>query len=198
LPDQPISIREVPAPGRPAHRSLRARGHQWRRTLSRFARTKRGRWILIASACTAVLLVALLAQGFLTSPAPSVGPPGAAGGDQSLSSLPAPSPSKVKAKAATANDPRLVRNPLAQLRGRFPDNPLYLVPTGLGSAYGSVGGHPRSWSISEQALGSGYLAAIFIQTGKSGTPITCRITVDGKVTSTETTSGGYGRALCLG
>jgi hypothetical protein len=29
-------------------------------------------------------------------------------------------------------------------------------------------------------------------------PVTCTISVDGKATNSETTSGSYGRAVCLG
>jgi hypothetical protein len=72
------------------------------------------------------------------------------------------------------------------------------VPTGLGSTYGVVKRHPKSWSVSERALGRGYLAAVFIQTDRSGAPVTCTVSVDGKVTDRETASGAYGRTVCLG
>lgn len=217
LPATPIDIAEARPP---SHRRLSEHRRRFTRRLTRALNTRRGRWLLIALACAAVLLIGLLAQGFLSSPAPSVGAPDAAGGTSALPSTVSTSPSPVKSKKSSS---QLVQDPVAALRARFPDNPLnhldthalhqvtisasapgpmtvvgYLVPTGLGSAYGTVDGHRSSWSISEQALGGGYLAAIFIQTGKSGIPITCRITVDGKVKSTETTSGSYGRALCLG
>jgi hypothetical protein len=72
------------------------------------------------------------------------------------------------------------------------------VPTGLGSAYDTVKPRGRHWSMTEKALGKGYLAALFIQSGKAGVPVTCTVVVDGRVTNTETTSGSYGRSVCLG
>lgn len=223
LPAAPVEIAETRPAGAPAHRRLSLHRRRFTRRLTRALKTRHGRWALIGLACIAVLLVGLLAQGFLSSPAPSVGVPDAAGGTGALPSTVSTSPSPVKSKPAKDGKSGLVQDPVAALRARFPDNPLnhldthalhqvtisasapgqmavvgYLVPTGLGSSYGTVDGHRSSWSLSEQALGGGYLAAVFIQTGKSGIPITCRITVDGKVKSTETTSGSYGRALCLG
>lgn len=215
--DELLEIRALSGTGQRQHSG---RGG-WRRSTRAALRTKTGRRVLIGLACVTVLLVGLLAQGFLSSPAPSV--PSAAGAVDTSTAVPtSPAPSKGKAnKQGTGST--LVSDPVGALRSRFPDNPLnhlhgaglhqvvisassrgpmtvvgYLVPTGLGSSYGVVKGHPRSWSISEQALGRGYLAAIFLQTGRDGVPITCTVTVDGKVTNTETTSGGYGRAVCLG
>lgn len=194
--------------------------HRWRRRVSGMLKSKRGRWVMIGLACLVVLLIGLLAQGFLSSPAPAISADGHAGGGiGALTPSPSPSPSKGKPGKTGQG---MVKSPLRELRNAFPDNPLnhlntgelhqvvisasapgqmavvgYLVPTGLGSSYGEVRGR-HSWSISEQALGGGYLAAIFIQTDKAATPITCTITVDGRVKSSQTTSGSYGRALCLG
>jgi hypothetical protein len=206
----------------PASARQRQHGRRggWRRSVRQALATKTGRRVLIGLACVTVLLVGLLAQGFLSSPAPSV-PPAAGAVDTSTAVPTSPAPSKAAKKHAAGST--LVSDPAAALRSHFPDNPLnhlhgaglhqvvisatsrepmtvvgYLVPTGLGSSYGVVKGHPRSWSMSEQALGRGYLAAIFLQTGRDGVPITCTVRVDGKVTNSETTSGGYGRAVCLG
>jgi hypothetical protein len=190
----------------------------------RSLRTRQGKWVLILLACAAVILVGLLGGGFLSSPAasPSVSPPAAAG--TGLNPTPHPSPTASSGKASPkATATGLVTDPVATLRAQFPDNPLnhlrgaglhdlvlsasspepiavigYLVPTGLGAPYGSVKTHSTHWSNRQQAIGKGYLAAIFVQTGRSGAPITCTISVDGKVTNTETTSGAYGRAVCLG
>jgi hypothetical protein len=202
--------------------SVADRRHEWSRSVRRFARSKRGRWILIALSCLAVLLIGLLGEGFLSSPAPSVAAPdgGYAAADGLSGSASPSSPANKKDGSKTGT---LVSDPVAALRAKFPDNPLnhlhgpgvhqvvisahsaapitlvgYLVPTGLGPTYGVLKRHPHSWSISEQALGRGYLAAIFIQAGRDGVPITCSISVDGKVTNSQTTSGGYGRAICLG
>lgn len=188
-------------------------------------RSKRGRWVLVGLACVAVLIVGLLAQGFLSSPAPAVSVPGVAGGG--ANSTPPPNP----LSSGSTNKPHnggtgtdVVGNPVQRLRNLLPnDNPLnhlrggqlhdvtisvstpghiqvlgYLVPTGMGSSYGQVHTDHKTWSLHEQAAGSGYLAAIFIQSDKFGSPLTCSVAVDGKVTNTETTSGSYGRAVCLG
>jgi hypothetical protein len=214
-----------PRPGAgPAHsKGIRSAPQRWRRRVSQFVRSRRGRWVLVALACLVVLVVGLLAQGFFNSPAPAVSVPNAAGGAGLGTSPPAsPSPSKTSTKAGQGGN-QLVSNPVARLRQLMPDNPLnhlqtgqlhqvvisasapgrmavvgFLVPTGMGETYGSRNGANHSFRLSQQALGGGYLAAIYLQTGKSGTPITCTITVDGKVTSSQTTSGSYGRALCLG
>jgi hypothetical protein len=212
--------------GAAAHRKLLRRGpDRWRRRMKSLVRTKRGRWTLVGLACALALIVGLLASGFLSSPAPAVSPPGAAAGGSDLGLTPSPIPSS---SPATHHKPGskqsgLVQNPVNQLRQALPDNPLnhlnrallhnvrisasapghmavlgYLVPTGLGAAYGAVHTNSHSWSMSEQALGKGYLAAVFIQTGRSGIPITCTVTVDGRVTSRETASSPYGRAVCIG
>jgi hypothetical protein len=211
-----------PRPGDGGHR--RSRRQRWTRRIRRGLRSKRGKWVLVALACIAVLVIGLLAQGFLGSPAPAVHLPQAAGGGSLSTPPPDPSPSHSKgAHGHKHSNGQVVTDPVQHLRNVLPDNPLnhlqggklhevtitatsagpmpvigYLVPTGMGSAYGSVGGHRSPWSLHEQALGSGYLAALFIQAGRDGQPVTCTITVDGKVTSRESTSGGYGRAVCLG
>ncbi len=177
-------------------------------------------------ACAVVIMIGLLGQGFLKSPSPApsisglAGGPGAGGGGlPSLTGTAAPSASPSPSGTSTS----LTGDPVQALRDVFPDNPLnhlrgpgvhqlvlnvsssgpigvlgYLVPTGLSAPYGSVRTHPRHWSSSQQAIGKGYLAAVFVQTGRDGTPITCSVSVDGKVTNTATTSGPYGRAVCLG
>jgi hypothetical protein len=219
-PDEILEIRARPRPS--ASRRVVRRPERWLRSLRRLPHTRRGRWTLISLACVAVLLVGLLAEGFLSSAAPSAGVAGGGYGSNSLTPrAPQPSASKSKGHGNTPGSGP-VSDPVAALRLRFPDNPLnhlrgaglhqvsvsvsggqvfvlgYLIPTGMGSTYGQVKGHPRSWSMSERAIGPGYLAALFVQASKDGEPVTCHITVDGKSTDTETTSGSYGRAICLG
>lgn len=206
----------------PKRKRVRRPVRHWRRAIVGFVRTKRGRWTVLGVVCVAALILGMLAEGFFSSPAPAVSVPG--GIDNGLSTPPAsPLASKAPKKHnGGSGKNQLVTNPVQRLRNVLPDNPLnhlntgeihqvtieahssgpmavvgYLVPTGLGSTYGSIHGR-RSWSTTEQALGGGYLAAMYLQTDKSGRPITCTVTVDGKVTSTQTTSGSYGRALCLG
>lgn len=212
-----------PAPGRPPTRR-RVRGpRRAARNLNRWLRTSRGRWTLIALACAAVILIGLLASGFLSgsSKSPSVAPPRAGASGPTGAASPSPSPSKGRSTRTGAAS-GLVTDPVAALRAQFPDNPLnhlrgpglhrvvldvrssrpipvlgYLVPTGLSAPYGTVK-HSAHWTNQQQAIGPGYLAAIFVQTDSSGAPITCSVSVDGKRTNTETTSGAYGRAVCLG
>ena len=221
-PPQPvIDVRPQPTGG-PRRRT---RGPNWRRRLRRSLHSPRARWILIALACLAVLVVGLLAQGFLSSPAPSVGTPDAP--VNTSTAVPGASgqthtttPPRARDAAAHAGP---VSDPLATLRQQVPDNPLnhlradgvhrvtvsawsaapismvgFLVPTGFGPSYGTAKPHATRWSVSQQAVGPGYLAAIFVQAGADGTPVTCRVTVDGKATNTQSTRGGYGRAVCLG
>lgn len=74
----------------------------------------------------------------------------------------------------------------------------YIVPTSPSASYGDVTVHGTTWTLTTQAFGKPAYALIFIQTGQAGTPITCSVTVDGHLSNTETTSGEYGRQVCLG
>jgi hypothetical protein len=215
----PIEAGPAQPPRRPS-----GRRHRWGRRIRTALRSKQGRWALIALACVVVVVIGLLSQGFLSSAAPSVNVPDALGGTSPSpsASLPiSPGPSASKSKATASGQPG---NVLQTLKDRFPsDNPLnhlhgpgahkvvvsasssepiavvgYLVPTGLSSPYDTVKPNARHWSFTEQAVGKGYLAAVFVQAGRSGAPVTCTISVDGTVTNSETTSGGYGRTVCLG
>jgi hypothetical protein len=195
------------------------------RSSIRYLRSKRGAWVLIGLACIAVLIVGLASQGFLSpaAPSPSVSMPPAAAGLPSNGPSGAAATKATRPAQPSGTATGVVKNPVQALRSSFPDNPLnhlragglhnvvisassaeaitlvgFLVPTGLKEPYGTVQPHSRSWSEAQQASGSGYLAAVFVQTGRSGVPITCRVSVDGKVTNVETTSGSYGRAVCLG
>jgi hypothetical protein len=73
----------------------------------------------------------------------------------------------------------------------------YLVPTSLDSPYGRAGQGARSWSLTVRATGRTPLAAIFIQAGRSGAPVTCTITIDGQAGDTETTTQPWQRQLCV-
>src|SRR4051794_8736094 len=182
--------------------------------LSRFRHTRRGKWVLIGLACLATLMVGLLAAGFTSSPAKRVTAlPAATGG---LGAVPADPDVSARARTSTLRRHASATDPMQILKNKFPDNPLnhlranglhrveisvrssepvalvgYLVPTGLGSSYGTVKPKARRWAMREQALGPGYLAAVFVQSGKSGAPVTCSVSVDGKATNSETTNGSY-------
>jgi Mycobacterium membrane protein len=72
----------------------------------------------------------------------------------------------------------------------------YLVPSSLDSPYGDRKNVSAPWSKTMHAGGSGYLAAIFLQTDATGTPVTCRITIDGTLRETKTFTGSFARGIC--
>ena len=74
----------------------------------------------------------------------------------------------------------------------------YIIPTSPNSSYGDVKAPGRQWSLSTTVVGRPAYAAVFIQAGATGTPITCRVSVDGVTSDVKTTRGSYGRAVCLG
>ncbi|MGI8677597.1 MAG: hypothetical protein ACR2LX_02700 [Jatrophihabitans sp.] len=189
-------------------------------------RTRTGRWALAALAGLVVLLVGLLRQGALTAPASSPTAPPAAGGigvPSIATGMPPVSPSSPPARSTRSAINGGDQTVLRTLRSQFPDNPLnhlnggafhqvtiearsasqysalgWLIPTGLSNTFGSRNNVSRTWTLSQRAIGKGYLAAVFLQAGRDGTPVTCRVIVDGKVTDTKTTSGSYGRTVCVG
>lgn len=74
----------------------------------------------------------------------------------------------------------------------------YLMPTSHESPSGDIRHVGRSWQLTSTVYGSPAYAAIFVQAGRDGTPITCTVTVNGTVTDSRTTKGAYGRQVCLG
>jgi hypothetical protein len=74
----------------------------------------------------------------------------------------------------------------------------YLAPTSADHSYGSAEHVGRHWTVTTRVLGKPQYAAVFVQAGASGAPITCTVSVDGKVVSRRTTSGAYGREVCVG
>lgn len=74
----------------------------------------------------------------------------------------------------------------------------YLVPTSPDASYGDLQFKGSKWSLGTKVVGKPNYAAIFVQAGATGTPITCTVTVDGVVRDKKTTSGAYGRAVCVG
>jgi len=73
----------------------------------------------------------------------------------------------------------------------------YLIPTSKDHPYGKVTGLGDRWSLTTSVYGKPDYAALFIQAGRAGVPVSCTITIDGRVASAKTTSGAYGRALCV-
>jgi hypothetical protein len=74
----------------------------------------------------------------------------------------------------------------------------YLAPTSPDHPSGDVKHVGRQWVVHTTVTGSPYYALVFVQAGADGTPITCSITLDGKVLSRKSTSGAYGRQVCVG
>lgn len=72
----------------------------------------------------------------------------------------------------------------------------YLAPTSPDISYGTAKNVGKSWTVHTTVTGKPKYAIIWIYAGKSGTPVTCSISIDGKVRSHETTSGPYGRQIC--
>lgn len=195
-----------------------------RRNKLRRALRGRRKWAVVAVAAVAALVIGLLGSGFLSEPAPPVdsSAPNGADGSDDLGLAPTTGASTTRAAAASsgAGTPATGGDIKDLLENKF-DNPLnnlrdpgyhqvtvtarssermsivgYLVPTGS-DAYGSRS-KTASFTLTQRAYGPGYLAAVFIQAGQSGAPVTCTVTVDGKTTNTEATSGPYGRAVCVG
>lgn len=75
----------------------------------------------------------------------------------------------------------------------------YIMPTSLNESSGVVKNYKgTSWSISSTVYGDPDYAQIYLQAGSRGYPITCTITVDGKVTEQRSTEGPYGQMVCQG
>lgn len=74
----------------------------------------------------------------------------------------------------------------------------YVIPTSVDHPSGKVTGVGRSWSLQTIGYGKPDYARIFLQANTIGTPITCTITVNGRVTEQRSTEGPYGRLMCQG
>jgi hypothetical protein len=74
----------------------------------------------------------------------------------------------------------------------------YIVPTSLDNSTGTVTSPGTSWSLTTIGYGPPDYAQLFSLAGPAGVPVTCTITVNGKVTETRTTSGPYDQLFCQG
>ncbi len=74
----------------------------------------------------------------------------------------------------------------------------YVVPTSLHNSSGIVKNVGLRWSLATTAYGSPDYAQLFMQAGARGFPVTCTITVDGRVTEHRSTEGPYGQLICQG
>ncbi|GAA3661096.1 hypothetical protein GCM10022237_21220 [Nocardioides ginsengisoli] len=80
--------------------------------------------------------------------------------------------------------------PIGIVGWQVPTNPD--TPTGVSRGVGT------RWSKTIIAYGRPDYARLFFGAGPSGTPVTCVITVNGKVTERRSTDGPYGRTMCQG
>ncbi len=74
----------------------------------------------------------------------------------------------------------------------------YIVPTSLRNSSGVVKKVQNSWGLTTTAYGDPDYAQLFVYAGPRGFPITCTITVDGRVTERRTTEGPYAQMICQG
>lgn len=74
----------------------------------------------------------------------------------------------------------------------------WIMPTSLNESSGVKKNAGTSWSLTSTVYGDPDYAQIFVQAGARGYPVTCTITVDGKVTEQRSTEGPYGQMLCQG
>jgi hypothetical protein len=74
----------------------------------------------------------------------------------------------------------------------------YVMPTSLRNPSGTVKNAGTVWTLTSTVYGDPDYAQLFFQAGQRGYPVTCTITVDGKVTEKRSTEGPYGQMVCQG
>lgn len=74
----------------------------------------------------------------------------------------------------------------------------YQVPTSLTHPSGTIRDVGTHWSLDTIAYGQPDYARLFFSAGPGGEPVTCVITINGKVTERRSTDGPYGRTMCQG
>ncbi len=74
----------------------------------------------------------------------------------------------------------------------------YIIPTSLRDNYGIRTDVGRTFSVTTTAYGPPDYAQGFARAAQRGFPVTCTITVDGRVTERQTTAGPYGALFCQG
>ncbi len=74
----------------------------------------------------------------------------------------------------------------------------WVIPTSRSDPDGRADDVGRSWSLTTTVYGRPDYARVFLQAGPTGDPITCVISVDGKVTERTATVGPYGALMCQG
>ena len=74
----------------------------------------------------------------------------------------------------------------------------YIIPTSLNDNYGVVKNVGRTFSVSTVVYGNPDYAQGFAQADARGNPVTCTVTVDGRVTERRSTEGPYAALFCQG
>jgi hypothetical protein len=75
---------------------------------------------------------------------------------------------------------------------------IFNIPTSRDHPGGQRTDLGRTWSLSTTVRGKPDYAQLFTRAGPEGYPITCQITVDGRVTARQTRGGPYGKVFCQG
>lgn len=75
---------------------------------------------------------------------------------------------------------------------------IYNIPTSRDHPGGQSVDLGTTWSLSTTVYGKPDYAQLFTRAGPQGYPITCTITVDGRVTAQLTSGGPYGKIFCQG
>jgi hypothetical protein len=74
----------------------------------------------------------------------------------------------------------------------------WYIPTSLRKLSGVEKNVQHEWRLTTTVYGGPDYGRIWLQAGSRGYPITCTITVDGRVTEQRSTDGPYARLLCQG
>ncbi|GAA1528294.1 hypothetical protein [Nocardioides humi] len=74
----------------------------------------------------------------------------------------------------------------------------WIIPTSVESHEGTAVVRGGTWSLTTTVYGNPDYAVVFAQQGRVEEPVTCVITVDGKVTERRSTQGAYSAMWCEG
>lgn len=173
--------------------------------------------ILLASGLIVGLVVAMafFVRGFDDTGTDNIAAPGAGGALSSAVPVPSPSPVKsgktkyivpgggptVTLGAGDGGGLKLNHKNQHHLVAHVTSAaPIYavgwLIPTSLSNSYGKSMSPGRSFTIDTTVTGRPYYSLLWVYAGASGVPVTCTISIDGKLASRKTTQGAYGRQVC--
>ena len=74
----------------------------------------------------------------------------------------------------------------------------WIIPTSVESHEGTTVVRSGTWSMTTTVYGNPDYAVVFAQQGRVNEPVTCEITVDGRVTERRSTKGAYSAMWCEG